>query len=95
MDLNRYYIGSPEESNDYFSIDQVIMCVSVKWNLHLIIPCRTQPFDVFLASQYYQYGRGGTHKAKWQVNQKVVSALDAAFELCLKVCNPNNKYKIQ
>ena len=57
---------------------------------------KIHPFSVLLALNTYKSGHGERGKLKWEVNQPVVQALDAAFYLAFKVsftsllCNPQH-----
>ena len=48
---------------------------------------RIHPFNVLVALKTYESGHGEKGKLKWEVNQSVVSALDAAFYMSFKVRN--------
>ena len=51
----------------------------------LLKDARIHPFNVLLALKTYEQGKGDKGKLTWEVNQSVVSALDAAYYLSFKV----------
>eukprot|EP00118_Oscarella_pearsei_P000347 m.4751 g.4751 ORF g.4751 m.4751 type:complete len:538 (+) comp11219_c0_seq2:222-1835(+) len=58
---------------------------------HALKKARIHPFNVLLALNTYQKGRGEKGKLTWEVNQTIVSALDNAFYLSFKFVEPTGK----
>jgi 60 kDa SS-A/Ro ribonucleoprotein len=62
-------------------------------NKHKLKTARIHPMKVLLAMQIYQRGRGEKGDLTWQVNNKIVKALDDAFYMSFRQPEVKDNYK--
>ena len=56
---------------------------------------RIHPFTVLQALNTYKNGRGDKGKLQWEVNQRILQALDKAFYITFKVSVSGSDYVFQ